>query len=315
MVCKESNASAKGANLALLLATAVWGLSFPLTKNALAFMDAYSYIGIRFTVAAALLYVLFFRKFRKPDRRLITHGTILGVMLFAGMALQTEGLRFTTASNSAFLTGFCVILVPVFLLFIFRRKPPLHAWVGVGLGMAGLLLISGIAALRVNPGDLLTLGSAVVFALHIILVDLYARERDPLPLVTVQLGVCGLLGVAGWLVSGRPAVAFNGSVVAALAVTTVFCTAVNYTIQMAFQRKTTPVNAALIYNLEPVFGLLFALVVPNVQGAVETVDGVKLAGCAVMLAGMLWPQLAEMIKRKRTAGAGPAVLQAAEPEQ
>jgi drug/metabolite transporter (DMT)-like permease len=131
------------ADLSLLAITAIWGSSFALMKNVLDYMPSFAYLALRFLIAAAVMVAIFHREFRNLNKKVLLYGCILGLMLFGGMALQVTGLYFTTASNSAFITGLNVIMVPVISALVLRKKPDIASVIGVILAFAGLFLLTG----------------------------------------------------------------------------------------------------------------------------------------------------------------------------
>lgn len=102
------------ADLFLLLITAIWGASFTLMKNVLEVIPSFAYLSLRFIIATIVLVVIYYKNLRTASKKVIVYGCIIGLMLFGGMALQVSGLYYTTASNSAFITGLNVVMVPKF---------------------------------------------------------------------------------------------------------------------------------------------------------------------------------------------------------
>jgi drug/metabolite transporter (DMT)-like permease len=119
------------ADISLLVITAIWGSSFTLMKNVLDHMPPFAYLSLRFIVAAIVLAVVFYKKLKTVNRKTVYFGCIIGLVVFGGMALQVYGLSYTTASNSAFITGTNVIMVPVISAMFLRKKPDLSSVVGV----------------------------------------------------------------------------------------------------------------------------------------------------------------------------------------
>ncbi len=275
-----------GADLSLLAVAAVWGLTFTAVQRALDAAGPFSFLAARFALAAAVLAAAFPRRVVRLDRRVLAVGGLLGAWLTAGYALQTVGLLYTTASRSAFITGLSVVLVPVLSLSLSRVRPRLQSLAAVLLAAAGLYLLTSPRAGGVNVGDLLTLGCALAFALHIVTTERAAPRHDPVPLAFCQIAataaVCAVL-MALW---ERPRLPLTPWTASALAITGVLATAAAFSVQMWAQRRTSATHVAVIFAAEPVFAALFARLI---QHEILRIGG--LAGGALIVGGILVAQL------------------------
>jgi drug/metabolite transporter (DMT)-like permease len=274
------------ADLALLAVAAIWGLTFSAVQRALADAAPISFLAARFALAAAVLALTFPRRAFRITSRGLALAALLGVWLTAGYALQTVGLLYTTASKSAFITGLSVVLVPLLALAVSRAVPRPSSLLAVLLAAGGLYLLTSPAATGLNRGDLLTLGCAAAFALHIVTAERAAPRHDPLPLafwqiVTTALACAALMGLLE-----TPRLPLTPWTIAALAITGILATALAFATQMWAQRRTSATHVALIFTAEPVFAALFARFI---QHDVLGVGG--LIGAALILAGILLAQL------------------------
>ncbi len=281
------------AHLSLVLVTLVWGCSFVLVKQALADSSPLTLNAVRMALSAVLLSIYFRRNLLKLDRRAAAAGSIVGVFMFAGYAFQTEGLRLTTASKSAFLTGGSTVLVPLFLVVFWRTK--IHRWrvVGILLALCGLFLMTvpagrqGLADYaNINLGDILTIGCAVAFAFHIIFIG-RASQRVPFEqIAVVQLIVsAGLMSIAAPLLE-HPHLRLSPGVVVAILITGILGTAVAFTVQAWAQQFTPATHAALIFNLEPVFAWIASFLYLHERLGLRAG-----AGALLILAGVLVSEL------------------------
>ena len=268
------------AELLLVLVTLIWGSTFVVVKEALADASPLPFLGIRFTLAGILLFLVMGRGL--GERQALGPGFLLGVFLFAGYLCQTTGLLYTTPSKSAFITGFAVILVPFFqVLHGFRLRAATIA--GALLGLAGiyfLVLPSGVHA--VNRGDVLTLFGAVSFAVHIVLVGSYTRRFSFRHLVPVQILVVGLLAAAALPLNLDFRLHWTAGLIGALLLTAVLATGFAFSVQNWAQQFTPPAHTALIFALEPVFAALTSRLVLG-----ERLGGKVFMGSALILAGMV----------------------------
>ena len=188
------------AHILLVLITLIWGSNFVVIKNALADISPLFFNAVRMSLAAVVLAVVFYRELGRFTAASLRSGFLVGVFLFIGNELQTVGLKYTTPSKSAFLTGVSVVLVPVLLALFWKRG--LNRWTaaGVVLAFAGLYLLTvpasaggGFNLRSMNQGDLLTLGAAVVFAFHIIFIEHATRTQGWQQITVVQVAVTALL--------------------------------------------------------------------------------------------------------------------------
>jgi drug/metabolite transporter (DMT)-like permease len=275
-----------GADLALLAVAAVWGLTFTAVRRALEAVPPFTFLAARFALAAAVLAIAFPRRVLRAERRVLAVAALLGTWLTIGYGLQTVGLLYTSASKSAFITGLSVVLVPLLALAVSRALPRPSSLLAVLLAAGGLYLLTSPGAMGLNKGDLLTLGCAAAFALHIVTTERAAPRHDPVLLAFWQIvttaGLCAIL--MGTM--EEPRLGLTPWSVAALAITGIFATAIAFAVQMWAQRRTSATHVAVIFTAEPVFAALFARFI---QQEVLGLGG--LAGGALILLGILLAQL------------------------
>ena len=239
------------AALALIVAAFLFGATFVVVKSALESIGPLSFVAWRFLIGALVLGALAIPR----GRPIWTHGLIAGVALFAGFALQTAGLQFTTATNSALITGLYVIFTPFLAALFARRAPSMWVVAGAALAFGGVFLLTGIDAENLGPGDLLTVGCAIAFAFHIVALARYAHQHPVVPFTTVQLVVTTLLAFpAAWLWEGGISVP-ERSVWMALAITGIGVTAGAFLLQIWAQTVIGATTAAVVLAAEPAFGV------------------------------------------------------------
>ena len=285
------------ADLTIAAISFIWGATFVIVKDALAGVSTLLFLALRFSFASALLFAVFRRQARAPlERGAFWGGMMCGLFLFLGYALQTAGLRHTTASRSAFITGLYIVIVPVLASCLARRLPRLTEAAAVAAALAGTaLLTSSAAGFDFNPGDLMTLGCALAFSAHIVAVAHWTRRMDYEWLTLLQVGA-----VAGWSLATffwleTPYVEWTPRLFFALGATGALATALSFSLYTWAQRHTTATRAALIFALEPVFAGLVAWLYAG-----EAWTRRSLAGAALILAAIL---LVELKPFRRTAQA------------
>lgn len=267
--------------LALVVVTAVWGVTFVQVKDAVALYPLFAFLALRFAIATVALSVPAVRRARTLGTSGIRAGSLLGLLLAAGYALQTAGLERTTVSSTGFITGLYVVLTPLIALVLLRSSIGPAAWVGVGLSVVGLGMLSGIHGGSVS-GDLLVLGGAAVYSLQIVLMERFAPRFDPLAFTLVEMAAAfaGLLVVA--LALGDLGVPHGWTVWGALLVTGVFASALAFLVQTWAQRRTSATRTALAFTLEPVWAALFGYTIAG-----DRLGALGWAGCAVIMAGII----------------------------
>ncbi|MEP6909697.1 MAG: DMT family transporter [Actinomycetota bacterium] len=267
--------------LALVVVTAVWGITFVQVKDAVEVYPLFAFLAVRFAIASATLAPFGVRRIRSLDRRGLVAGLGLGSLLALGYALQTAGLARTTVSSAGFITGLCVVLTPITALVLFRDRIARIAWFGVALAAAGLGMLSGIDA-GSALGDGLVLGGAAVWALQIVLLDRVTSDYDPVALTLTEMLAACVAFTAIALALGDFSVPRGWTVWGALIVTGVFASAFAFLVQTWAQRQLSATRTALVFALEPVFaGVAGYLLAGDRLGAVGW------AGCAVILAGIV----------------------------
>lgn len=269
------------ADLWLLSVTVVWGASFPIMSIVLKDIPPYTFLALRYSIAGIILALLSCRKLKRINWSIIKSGGLIGISLLLGAALQIVGLLYTTPSKSGFITGINVAFVPIFIAIIYKKLPDIKTVLGVVLSIAGLSIMSISGSFQINFGDMLTLASAVCFAVQILLVDRLAKEIDAMLLTTVELLVVGGISfIPGVIVEGL-SVNINALSIGAVLFTALFCTIYAYGIQNKMQPFTKPAHAAIIFLAEPVFSAIFSVLVG------DRLTGKTLLGCILIFLGMI----------------------------
>jgi len=275
------------------------------TKGLLDETSPLIYTSLRFLLASLIVGVLFRKNLRGSFRGTLLPGIVLGVLLFAGFALQTIGLEQTTASKSAFFTGMLVVFTPLFHYaaqewLSLPRKPLLGGnLVGVFLSAAGLYLLTSPEGVGFNMGDGQTLAAAALFAAYIVYLDTIDRGVDRMRLTFVVFLTCGLAGGIAAGLTEEVSVRVGPAFLWPLAYLTVMATVVSLGVQNRYQGDTTPTRAAVIFSLEPVIAAVFAYFVRG-----EELGPSGLAGAAAIFCGLILSELSDGIPLLRVPIAG-----------
>lgn len=240
--------------------TVIWGATFVVIKNALLDVSPLFFNAVRMSVAAIVLAVVFHRHLRNLSAATVRSGFVVGFFLFLGNELQTCGLKYTSASKSAFLTGVSIALVPIFLAVFWRRGISRWSAAGVVMAFVGLYLLTvpgspgaGLNLASINHGDLLTLGASVSFAFHIILIGHVTQSHRWQQIAVVQVAAIAVLMILTVPLAERVTVIWSPRVIWGVAITSLLSLALAFSVQAWAQQFTPPTHAALIFSLEPVF--------------------------------------------------------------
>jgi drug/metabolite transporter (DMT)-like permease len=274
------------AEFLLLLLTFIWGSTFPLVKTALNFSSPLAFLILRFGLATLTFWLLFSKKISFKDRGILRAGTVIGIFLFFGFALQTLGLKYTAASKSAFITGLFVVMIPPLSFVILKEKMSISSIIGVILAVSGLFLFTRPGGSQFNKGDLFTFFCAISFSFQVIFVQIYTKKYDFFTLAFIQIFVTALFGLPFMMTFETIRLAYHPYLLLAVLVCAVFATALGLLIQNRMQKDTTTVKAALIYAMEPVFAAIFSLLLLG-----EVLGWLGVLGGGLILSGMLCSEL------------------------
>lgn len=251
------------AHLLLTAVALIWGATFVLVKDALQDVSPLLFNFIRMTLAFACLAVVYRAHWKNLTRRAIVSGAVAGFCLAMGYQFQTAGLRLTTPSKSAFITGLLVVLVPLLSAIPFLRPaashaPQWNAYLGALLAFGGIVLLTAPARAAfgfstINAGDILTLGCALGFALHVLALA-HTLPRVPYKqLALLQIGFCAVFMAISGPLFEHAYIRWTPRVVIALLIAALLATAAAFAIQTWSQQFLPATHTALILALEPVF--------------------------------------------------------------
>lgn len=249
-----------GADALLLVVTFFWGITFVIVKEAVELVGVFLFLSQRF-ILAFIVMTLICAILRRPLLiDVARRGIALGILLFGAYAFQTAALLWTTASNTAFLTGLNIVIVSIISALILKHHLGVNMVAGVFLAAAGLFFLCTDGSWSFNKGDVLAITCAFFIAFHLILTARYARESDVYWLTAIQLGVVALLSTGGAFMvgDGGAVLTWRPQILWALVICVLFATVFAFLVQTSMQRFTTPTHTALIFCMEPVFGALYA---------------------------------------------------------
>lgn len=282
----------------LFFITLIWGGTFSFTKLGLDYCPPSLFILFRFTIALAISLIFFGKYLPGIDKKTFLHGSVLGIFFGIGFLLQTYGLKFTSITNSAFITGMSVPLTP-FVYWIIERKA-INLWqkAGVVASVVGFWIFANPDINNINIGDLFTLLSTFFWALYISYMDIFTRDRtefrDTARLVILQLVTVTPIAAGFYFVYeySSTSLVINEGLIAALAYNGIIASFLLTFIHTSVQRFTTPVKAALIFSLEPVIAGIIAFIAFN-----EIISERGFIGGAIILTGVFISQSGSVIDK------------------
>ncbi len=280
------------ADFLMLITAMIWGTAFVAQRIGMDNIGPFLFTGLRFALGALALLPLVIHQGRTAARHepflqrgLLLGGMSMGLALTVGINLQQVGLLFTSVTNSGFITGLYVIVVPLLGLAL-GHKTRLGTWLGAFLAVAGMALLSIGEDFTVASGDWIQLAGAFVWGVHVLLVSFFVSRHDAIRLAFLQFATCALVSLLLALVFEEidpaniwlagPALLYGG----------LFAVAVGYTLQVVAQKHAIASHAAIILSLEAVFAAI--------AGALFLDESLTLRGylgCVLMFIGMLAAQL------------------------
>ena len=241
---------------ALLTVAAMWGISFVWMKDILDQQDVYSFLTSRFIVAAAAMIALRPSVLRRFTKELVVKGLVIGMALGSGYIFQTLGLERTTPAITGFITGLYVVFTPLIASFFLKERLTKAMWGYVFLAVVGLAILS-VKGWSVGIGEIFVLISAVLFAIHIILLGSWSKNFDAYALTVMQLIGCSLLASIPASINGFVAPP-DTQVWGVIIFTALFATAIAFVIQTWSQARISTTKVAVILTMEVVFAALFS---------------------------------------------------------
>jgi drug/metabolite transporter (DMT)-like permease len=284
-------------DLALVVAAICFGSTFIAVQEAVERVGPVPFLAVRFLIGAAALWPLARR--RPSSAHLWRDGVVAGAALLLGYLLQTTGLQYTSSATSAFITYLLVVFVPVLAFVLLGRRPHPVTIAGIAVAVVGLVLLTdpggGGAEAGFGKGELLTLGCAVAFAAHVVILGETAHRHDPVRLANVQVLVVGAgCAIPGIFLGGY---GFPAPALAAAVATALVATALAFVLQVFGQRSVPPARAAVLLLVEPVFAALLATATGHPLSALQGVGA-----CLILLAVLFCEVAPDLLRRRGAAG-------------
>lgn len=268
----------------ILLSTIIWGGAYIAGKIALdAGYHTFFISAIRFYLAALMLLVTQRKNFAHTTRQTYHSGMILGIFLFFAFILQVAALQFTTVSKSSFIIAMYVVFVPFIFWLMYRRRPSILQFIAVFISLLGTRFLTGNIKSGINLGDLMSLGSGIFFATHIVFLGMYVKKHNPFMLTGLQSALAGIASTVLFLVF-EPMPIFNLQGLLAICYLGIMSSGVAFTLQAIAQKHISPVTVTLVHSLEAVFATIFSIFLFKEKIYLSFIIGAILIFSAILLA-------------------------------
>ncbi len=296
----------------MLFATAIiWGLAFVAQAAGMEHLGPLSFTASRCFVAVVFLYLTYkffmmksasYREEKFDMKRTLVGGSICGLVFTIAINLQQVSLIYTTAAKASFLTALYIVFIPVIGLF-FGRRPSVKIIICIFLAMVGTYLLSINGGLNINRGDLIVILSALVFAIHILLLTKYSTNTNAVLVSLVQFAVCGVISLVGALVLEDISMEAILKSQATILYVGILSSGVGFTIQLMALKDLEPVVASMICSLESVFGALFGWLILSQEMTEREIFGAIIIFLATIFAQVpIETYLEKRLERKLNRG-------------
>ena len=290
-------------SLLLLLTAAIWGVAFVAQSVGMDYVGAFTFNSVRSVIGSLVLIpVILFLNRQKPSspqtdlqkkenrRTLITGGVCCGICLCLASNFQQFGIKYTTAGKAGFITACYIVIVPVLGLFLKQKCGP-FVWAAVVMAVIGLYLLCIKDGFSIGTGDILVMICALLFSVHILVIDHFSPMVDGVKMSCIQFLVCGILSGIPALLLENPSLS---SILAAwkpILYAGILSCGVAYTLQIIGQKNMNPTVASLILSLESCISVLAGWIILKQQLSLR-----EFAGCGVMFAAIILAQLPQKTK-------------------
>lgn len=295
-------------SLILLLTATIWGIAFVAQSEGGDAVGAFTFNSTRSLIGSLVLIPVIFllNKINPKDnkdesgvssdnsssgnifsrnRTLILGGISCGICFFLASNFQQLGIQYTSVGKAGFITACYIVIVPILGLFIKKKCSP-FIWAAVAMALVGLYLLCITDGFSIGKGDILVLICAVLFSLHILIIDYFSPKVDGVKMSCIQFFICGVLSAIPALIFEHPQLsAFQGAWGAILYAGVMSC-GVAYTLQIVGQKNMDPTVASLILSLESCISVLAGWIILGQKLSMQ-----EIIGCVVMFTAIVLAQL------------------------
>lgn len=288
-------------SLLLLLTACIWGVAFVAQSVGMDYVEPFTFNCVRSIIGGLVLIPCIWfldylskkekrgeksaEKLRTEQKTLLTGGICCGIVLFLASNFQQFGVKYTTVGKAGFITACYIVIVPLLGLFFKKRCSPL-IWLSVALALTGLYLLCITESFHIGTGDILVFICAVLFSIHILVIDYFSPKVDGVRMSCIQFFVCGILSGAAMLLTETPNLTDILAAWQPILYAGVMSCGVAYTLQIIGQKDMNPTIASLILSLESCISVLAGWMILG-----QTMSIREFLGCVVMFAAIILAQL------------------------
>jgi len=292
-------------SLLLFLAATIWGVAFVAQSVGMNYVGPFTFLCTRSFIGGLVLIpcIAFLEKFHKAsqketdvcergrqsekaaEKKLLLGGLCCGLVLFAASSFQQIGILYTSVGKAGFITACYILLVPILGLFL-KKKCGFFVWLGVILAVAGLYFLCITEGLRIGTGDILVFVCALLFSIHILVIDYFVQFVDGVKMACIQFWVCGIVSGIFMLLFEEPSFSAILSAWLPILYAGMLSSGVAYTLQIVAQKGMNPTVASLIMSLESVISVLAGLLILG-----QALSSREILGCVLMFIAIVLAQL------------------------
>lgn len=299
----------KTKNTFLLFLTAfIWGVAFVAQSVGMDYVGPWTFNASRFIIGAVFLIpcIAFLDGLKKKEaaasgtsseesapqdkKTLLIGGLCCGIAIAVASTLQQYGISMTTVGKAGFITALYIVIVPILGIFL-KKKPRLLIWVSVVLALAGLYFLCMTDSLSFSKGDTMVLLCALVFSIHILIIDYFSPKVDGVRMSCIQFFVASIICGIPALILEHPQFSSLVAAWAPILYAGILSCGVAYTLQIVAQKNYDPTIASLILSLESVFSVLAGWVILH-----EALSPREILGCVLVFIAIILVQLPEKKK-------------------
>ena len=285
-------------SLILLLTATIWGIAFVAQSVGMDYVGGFTFNGVRSIIGGiVLLPVIFILNRQKPPvsqtpeekksarKILLTGGIACGIVLCLASNFQQFGIKYTTVGKAGFITACYIVIVPIIGLFL-RKKCSPYIWAAVVMALVGLYLLCITDGFSISKGDFLVMICAVLFSIHILVIDYFSPKVDGVKMSCIQFFVCGILCGIPALLLEHPQISSIFAAWQPILYAGVMSCGVAYTLQIVGQKNMNPTVASLILSLESCISVLAGWLILGQSMSLR-----EILGCIIMFIAIILAQL------------------------
>lgn len=269
-------------SIALAIVALSWGTSYAIIKDALNSIEPFTLMTVRFGLSTILLSIIYYKRLIGIKKQDMIRGSIIGIFLFLSFLTLVTGISYTTASKQSFIIGAYVLIVPLLAWLINKKKPTIYAIFGTIIATVGIGLLTFNPSMNFNIGDIISLFCSIFFACHMVTIEKFSKDSDPIILTIIQFAVTSILFIV--LTGAFESYDFTSVSKAypTIAYLVIVTTVIAFVVQNIAQKHISSTSTALILTLESAFGSVFAVYLLN-----EIMTPQMIIGCVVIFLGII----------------------------